>query len=406
MRPLRVAVTGLAATYPYGGVFWDYLSYALGLTRLGHDVIYVEDPRLWCYSPARGTFVEHGADNAAVLARRIGDADPGLRWFYRDATGNCFGMPWSDVVAFCARADLFLHVSMSCWMRPEYFAAGVVAFVDSDPMYTQASVPGYVEGTLGAADRERVEMLRAHDVFFTFAANVGRPGCAVPTDLFDWRPTRQPVVLDLFERATVPVARRRRATTTVGSWQHAKSDPPVVNGVICGGKSGQFDAFADLPARSPLPMRLALSGGFDGSWFTDRGFVLDDPEAASGSPASYRSYLADSLAEWSVAKQAYVDSRSGWFSCRSACYLALGVPVVVQDTGFAERDAGFAETGASGPGVFGFSTTDEALAAIERIAVEPRRQAAAARHRARHFESGAVLGELLSVALETRNGAS
>src|SRR5687768_12084826 len=50
-QSIRVAVTGLAATYPFGGVFWDYMQYVLGLHRLGHDVLYIEDNGRWCYDP-------------------------------------------------------------------------------------------------------------------------------------------------------------------------------------------------------------------------------------------------------------------------------------------------------------------------------------------------------------------
>jgi hypothetical protein len=83
-------------------------------------------------------------------------------------------------------------------MREEYFAASRVAFIDSDPMYTQASIPGYLAGTIDEAARSRVDMLRRHDVFFTFGENIGAEDCLIPKGLFSWNPTRQPVVLDCF----------------------------------------------------------------------------------------------------------------------------------------------------------------------------------------------------------------
>src|SRR5438552_1510938 len=113
---LRIAVTGLAATYPFGGVFWDYLQYPLGLRRLGHDVLYIEDTGKWSYDPEGGTFVESGAQNAAFLAKQIAQLEPELsdRWFFRDATGQTYGRSWTQVAEFCRRADLFIHVSASC----------------------------------------------------------------------------------------------------------------------------------------------------------------------------------------------------------------------------------------------------------------------------------------------------
>jgi hypothetical protein len=171
---LRIVVTGLAATYPLGGVFWDYLQYVLGFHRLGHDVLYLEDTGRWCYEPRRGTFVADGSDNAAALSAGLSRLEPALadRWFFRDAGGGEYGRPWADVVRFCRSADVFLHISASCWMRDEYLAAGRLVFVDSDPLYTQRFVPGYLDGTADPDERRRIDRMRCHDAFFTFAENI------------------------------------------------------------------------------------------------------------------------------------------------------------------------------------------------------------------------------------------
>ena len=138
--PLRIAVTGLAASYPFGGVFWDYLQYVLGFRRLGHEVLYIEDTGKWCYDPIAATFVGNGERNAQLLARHIAELSNDLSdcWFYRDGEAREYGRPWADVVEFCRGADLFLNLSASCWMRDEYLAADCVAFLDSDPLYTHA----------------------------------------------------------------------------------------------------------------------------------------------------------------------------------------------------------------------------------------------------------------------------
>jgi hypothetical protein len=390
---LRIVVTGLAATYPFGGVFWDYLQYPLGLHRLGHDVLYLEDTGKWCYEPAAYTFVESGAANAVYLAREIAALDPGLadRWFFRDGTGATFGRTWADAAEFCRSADLFLHVSASCWMREEYFAAQQVAFIDSDPMYTQASVPDYLAGTIDDGARERVDMLRRHDVFFTFAENLGGPECRIPTGLFPWIRTRQPVVLDCFRSAAVPCSVRRRVLTTVASWEPAEGGP-VVDGVAYRGKSAEFERFLDLPARSSLPLEVALSGPAPRDRLRKSGWNLIDGYAVSGDPWTYRDYLAHSLGEWSVAKNAYVASRSGWFSCRTACYLALGVPAIVQDTGF----GGYLPTG---EGVLAFSDLEQAAEGIRELAADPERHSAAALEIAQeYFDAGKVLSRLIEAA--------
>src|SRR5581483_6093667 len=295
-RPLRIVTTGLAATYPFGGVFWDYLQYPLGLRRLGHEVLYVEDTGRWCYDAAAATFVESAAENAAGLARALTALDPGLadRWFVRDAAGATYGRDWRQVAAFCRSADLFLHISASCWMREEYFAAARVAFVDTDPLYTQASIPAYLAGTVDAGGRERVEMLRRHDVFFTFAENVDGPDCRIPTGLFRWIPTRQPVVLDCF-RAAVPVRARRPVLTTVASWEAARGSELIGGGVRYGGKAVEFERFIDLPRRSPLPIEVALSGAAPVDRLRAHGWRLVDGYRVSRDPWVYREFLSHSL---------------------------------------------------------------------------------------------------------------
>jgi hypothetical protein len=393
----RIVVTGLAATYPFGGVFWDYVQYVLGFRRLGHDVLYLEDNGWWCYDPAAATFVEDGSRNADALARGLRALDPDLanQWFFRDAAGRTYGRPWKEVTAYCRSADLFLHISATCWMRDEYYEPAVVAFVDSDPVYTQASVPDYLAGTIDEAGATRVEMLRRHDVFFTFGEAVGQPDCLVPTGVFDWMPTRQPVVLDCFDPGRVPVAARRRVLTTVASWEPTERGP-VIGGVAYNGKSIEFERFIELPSRSRLPLEVALSGQAPRDRLRAHGWVIRDGYEVSGDPWVYRDYLATSLGEWSVAKNAYVRSRSGWFSCRTACYLALGVPAIVQDTGFTR----FFPTGS---GLFAFDSADEAADAIARLASAPDRHAAAARAIAEEFfDSDKVLTRLIDSARSAR----
>jgi hypothetical protein len=389
---MRVVTTGLAVTYPFGGVFWDYMQYPLGLRRLGHDVLYLEDTGKWCYDPAAETFVEKGAQNAAAFAGNLAALDPELarRWSYRDASGTTYGVPWGDAIEFCRSADLFLHISASSWMRDEHRGAARVAFIDSDPLYTQA---GILRNGTAAQIEDRVRWWRDnHDVFFTFGENVGRSDCSIPTGPFEWLPTRQPVVLGAFSRPSVPVATRRPVLTTVASWEPAEAGP-VVDGVTYSGKGQEFERFIDLPARSTLPIEIALSGRAPADRLRAHGWQLRNGLDVSRDPWAYRAYLAGSTGEWSVAKNAYVATRSGWFSCRTACYLALGVPAVVQDTGFGRVIP-------TGEGVLSFSTLDEAAQAINHLAREPDRHERAARAlAAAYFDSDSVLTDLIDRAL-------
>jgi hypothetical protein len=123
------------------------------------------------------------------------------------------------------------------------------------------------------------------------------------------------------------------------------------------------------------------------------GWTVVDPLKVCGSLDAYRSYIESSKGEWSVAKNGYVRGQPGWFSCRSACYLAAGRPVIVQNTGF---DVALPV----GEGIVPFSTLEEAEAAIRDVEGRYCRHAIAARSIAReYFDSKRVLTRLIEVAL-------
>ena len=397
---MRVVVSGLAATYPYGGVFWDYIQYLIGFRQLDCDVLYVEDTGQWNYDPEAGTFTESGARNAACLAGELARLDTGLAdcFFMRDPTGETFGRPWPEVREFCRSADLFLNVSASCILREEYLAAKRVALIDSDPMYTQSSVPNYLDGSAGEEERARLDAMREHhQLFFTFGENIGAPDCLVPDRLFDWIPTRQPVAVDLLASRSLPVEDRRQVLTTVASWE-TKEGGPTVDGIPYYGKNHEFRAFIDLPQASSLPLEVALSGNAPRAELARHGWRIVDPLPVSRRPDDYIAYLGNSLGEFSVAKHAYAASNSGWFSCRTACYLALGVPAVVEETGFSRYLP-------TGEGLFSFTDRDSALAGVDAIRSAPTFHAEAAAELARsHFEAKTVLAKLLDAASDVQRG--
>lgn len=394
MTRLRIVVAGLAVSYPLGGMFWHYLQYAIGLTRLGHDVLYLEDTGRWAYDPTVASFVEDGSHGIEALQRALTRIEPVLArcWAYRDARGRMHGRSHAEVVAFCRDADLLFNISASLWLREEYALARRLVLLDSDPMYTQAADAGYLAGAVDAATRARIEAMRRHHVFFTLGENVGRAGCRIPTALFPWRPTRQPVLLDQFAPGCVAEA-PRPVLTSVLSWDAARGGL-VVDGVVYGGKAVEFERFMDLPSRSALPLELAIGGGDPPTGrLQAHGWQVVDGWTASRDPEAYRCYLGTSAGELGIAKQAYVTSGSGWFSERTACYLALGVPAVVQDTGWTANLP-------SGEGLIAFRTPEEALDGIARIAREPERHRRAARRIAEaEFDAAAILPALLAEAL-------
>jgi hypothetical protein len=378
---LRVVVTGLIAQYPLGGVTWDYLQYPLGLARLGHDVYYVEDVGQWPYNPEEDGVSKGCEFNVRYLASVMERFGLGDRWAYRFPwRDQWFGLSEERVREVVASADLVLNVSGTLERPERYHPAGVLAYVDSDPGFTQVK--------LARGQRDFAAVVDEHDVAFSF-------GETLPVGLHGgrrWLPTRQPIVVD--EWATE--IDDRGAFTTVMNWTSYKAIEH--DGVTYGQKDTEFLRFVDLPgAVSPAVIEIAMGSGKTSRPPTGllrrRGWQIVDAATVCPDLDSYRDYLQRSQAEWSVAKGGYVAGRTGWFSCRSACYLAAGRPVVVQDTGFSEVLP-------TGEGILTFRDLEEAAAAVGDLAGRYRQHAAAASEIAReHFDSDVVLGSLLERAM-------
>jgi len=383
---MRIVVTGLVATYPLGGVSWDYLAYVDGFRHLGHEVLYLEDTGAWFYHPAEQTFSADAAPNLRYLAEALaalGAADVG--WAVRGPDDVSHGWEPAAVQRFCRSADLFLNLSGSCWLRDEYRGARRTAYLDSDPGYTQAKLWAAEHGCATADQLFSVDLIRQHDCFFTFAEHLGAPDCRVPTCGIEWKPTRQPVVLERWPVALDAAARR---FTTVMSWRQ-ETAPPVIDGVRYGAKDAEFLRFLDLPARTPSQLEVAIAGAAPVELLSAHGWRVVEAYPRSATMADYQRYLQASRGEWSVAKNAYVALRSGWFSTRSAVYLASGKPVVVQDTGWSAHYP-------SGEGLLPFDSMEDAVAALAAVEGDYRRHGEAARAVAeQELAAPAVLERLL-----------
>jgi hypothetical protein len=383
---VRIVVTGLVATYPLGGVSWDYLAYVDGFRRLGHDVLYLEDTGAWFYHPADQTFSEDPAPNLRYLSgalAALGGSD--MSWSVRAPDDTHHGLDGAAVRRFCRGADLFLNVSGCCWLRDEYGGARRTAYLDTDPGYTQAKLWAAAHDCASDDEVFSVNLIRRHDRFLTYAEHIGAADCRVPACGLEWRPTRPPVVLErwpfTFDAAT-------RAFTTVMSWA-LETTAPVIDGVRYGGKNVEFRRFVDLPRRAPVALEVAIAGAAPRAELTAAGWHIVDAHERSGTMAQYQAYLQASRGEWSVAKNVYVALRSGWFSSRSAVYLASGKPVVVQDTGWSAHYP-------TGAGLFAFDTLEQAAAALRSVEADYRRHCEAARAVAeRELAAPLVLQRLL-----------
>jgi hypothetical protein len=381
---LTVVVLGYIVRGPLGGLAWHHLQYVMGLAVLGHDVYFLEDSDDYpsCCDPSRDTTGVDPSYGLKFIARCFGQVGLGNHWAYHDAHaarwhGPCAGR----IPEVCRQADLLLNLSGINPLRPWCLEVPARALVDTDPIFTQ------VRHLQDPSARHRALQ---HTVFFSFGENFGLPGCSTPDDGLPWRPTRQPVVLDAWPVTPGPAGGK---FTTVMQWDSYRGR--THEGRRYGMKSDSFGPYWELPRQAGPHFELAVgSESAPRETLRDAGWAVRDPLEVTRDPWTYQEYLRQSRAEFGVAKHGYVVTRSGWFSERSAAYLASGRPVVVQDTGFSNWLP-------AGRGVLAFQNPEEALAGIDSVNSDYQAHCRAARALAEeHFDAGKVLPRLLEQTLE------
>jgi hypothetical protein len=374
----RVVFGGWMVRYPLGGNLSWGLQWMLGAKRLGHDVYMVERAS-WeneCYDPVRAAMTDDcrvGAASVDALLRRFG---LGESWAFADLGGTYHGMSKARVRDLLASCDAFVDLGTHGAWLDELSGPVVRVLVDGEPGYTQMTM----ESRHGDDPRE------GYDVFFTNGADVGSAHSSAPAAGKRWHGVFNPVVADLFD--CVP-AEPEAPFTTVMNWRaHERIE---YDGTVYGQKDVEFAAFADLPRRVSASLELAAAGlghsngGPSAEDLSAQGWGLVDPHTNAGSFDSFASYIRGSRGEFTVCKNVFVATSSGWFSDRSAAYLASGRPVVMQDTGFSRHLP-------CGDGLFAVSNADEAAAAIEEIDAHWAHHSRAAREIAEeHLDASRVL---------------
>jgi hypothetical protein len=293
------------------------------------------------------------------------------------------GIPYRELTRWAAEADVLLNVSGM--LRDEELAGPppLRVFLDLDPAFNQLW------------QAEGIEMgLDLHNRFATVGLGLGEPGCRVPTCGRRWIKTLPPVFLPRWDRAT---RIETDAFTTVGNWRGYGSIE--WEGRRLGQKAHSLRKLLAVPEKTSEHLVLALNihpeEEDDLAALRRHGWGLVDPAEVAGSPSRYADFVRGSKGEIGIAKEGYVESRCGWFSDRSACYLAAGRPVVAQDTGFSRHLP-------TGDGLLTFAMAEEAAAGIEEIAASYERHAAAARALAEGLlDSCLVLPRLLDAVCST-----
>ena len=376
---MNIIVLGYIVRGPIGGLAWHHLQYVLGLTHLGHNVYFFEDSDDYpsCYDPDRNvtdTNPAYGLGFTAKAFSRIGLDD---RWVYHDAhAGRWLGPLAGKWQALCSSADLLLNISGINPLRPWFHDIPERVLIDTDPVFTQVR---------HLSDRTAHQRATEHTAFFSFGENISSAGCAIPADGFPWLPTRQPVVLGAWP---VTMAPDDGHFTTVMQWD--SYEQVRYQGTLYGMKSGSFAPYMELPAHTDARLELCLgSPTAPRGLLRQKGWLLSDPMEITRDPWSYQRYIQSSRGEFTIAKQGYVMSRSGWFSERSANYLASGRPVVTQETGFSS----WLETGS---GILAFNKLEEAVECLADVSDHYEHHSRAARDIAEtYFDSRIVLQKLL-----------
>jgi hypothetical protein len=263
---------------------------------------------------------------------------------------------------------------------PEQYATGRLVYLETDPVELQME--------LYHQRQETIDFLEPHCAFFTFGENYGKPDCRLPVcQRFAFRPTRQPVVMDFWAAG----GEGGRTWTTVGNWRQLHRQVTFQGEVYHWSKHDEFLKFLDLPHCAGENFELALSSyeDSDREVLESKGWRVLPAAPLSADLDVYRSYLRASRGEFTVAKDQNVRLRSGWFSDRSAAYLATGRPVITQETGFSQ----FLPTGR---GLFSFTDMGELVRAIDEVNSDYARHCRAATDLAcEYFSYDVVLARFL-----------
>ena len=381
--PKKIVLLGLMTKMPVAGVVWQVMHYLIGFQKLGYDVYYVEEhgvrPSV-LIAPDEEESPGQAAEFINRVMTRFGLAD---KWAYHAVFGGGlhFGLGASALRDLYESAEMIINLHGGTVPRPEHFATGRLLYLETDPVELQVELHNQVP--------ETIEFLRHHFAFFTFGENYGRADCELPeSEEFSFNPTRQPVVMDFWQEGQcLP----NDLLTTIGNWRQPRRKVKLKEQVYYWTKDLEFQKVLDLPKQTPQRFELALSSfkPEDRAMLEEHGWLVTDALSFSMDIDRYRDYIRSSRGEFTVAKDQNVRLRSGWFSDRSATYLASGRPVITQETAFSNVLP-------TGTGLFAFQTVEDVLEAIDEINSDYERHSRAARDIAReYFAHDIVLSRLL-----------
>ena len=372
---------------PIAGVIWQHLHYIVGLQRLGHEVFYVEDTARLPYNPVTFDISEDFSYAAEMLTRLAKEYSFEKKWAYCARYSDPFesvGMDSKQLRELYRHCDAALNICGSHNLNEDLSLIPRLIYVESDPGVEQIKVDQHKADTLS--------FLKQHTALFTFGENIGTVDFPVPLHGLTWLPTRQPIVTDLWCSHPIASLPSEAFYTSICNWSTSgKKDICWQNSNYLWSKSLEFLKFVEAPKKSGETFELAtdIKDPEEQKLFFQNQWKLTLPHHISSNWEDYRTYIQDSFGEFTCAKDQYVRLHTGWFSDRSACYLAAGRPVITQETGFSKFYG-------NGKGLFGFSTMEEIVEAVRSIRSDYKTHSQAALTIAREFfEAEKVLHSLL-----------
>jgi hypothetical protein len=379
----RVMIAGGIEAHPLcgGGNTWAFLQYILGFRRLGFQTYYVEQLAAEnCIDDNRNRTTLGDSVNARHFRTLMENLDllGQSSLLASDGSGHV-GLSRAEVELLARDVELLINMSGRLNFASVLRAVRRRMYLDMDPGFTQIWQEQY-----------GVDMnLPGHDVYVTVGLNLGEPDCPLPTCGIRWEKTLPPVVIE--EWKTVRPA--GKAYSTIADWRGVGQ--VAWRGIWYGQKADEFPKIIDLPRRVAVPLELCLfihPEERDRLELTRHGWLLTAPEVHAANADTYRDYVTASRGEFTAVKHGYAQGRTAWFSDRSACYLAAGRPVIMQDTGVSAHLP-------TGSGFLTFHDIDSAAEALARVETGYAEHAAAAASFAREFlDSDRVLSGLMRLA--------
>lgn len=381
MRRNKILLLGYIVKGPLGGLVWHHLQYVLGLKQLGYDVLFLEYSEDYdaCYDPSANVMTKDPAYGLAFIQKTFDHFDLGDSWAYFDEhSATWYGQSKASVSTFIEEADILINLSGITSLRSSEAKVPVRLFLDTDPLFTQ--IKNIQDSTARAISEQ-------HTHHFTFAENINNPECLIPDDGFNWKETRQPIILSAWPQIA---ASQDGKFSTVMQWDSYKTQ--VYKGEEYGMKSKSFAIAENIPSKVGVSFQLAVgSATAPKERLQAKGWELLNPLEVTKTAFSYQDFIARSKGEFTIAKHGYVASYSGWFSERSAAYLASGRPVITQETGLSNVID-------SGAGLLTFSNEEEAIEALHRVNESYAHHCKSALEIAKmYFDSKAVLTDLLKI---------